>query len=115
MRDWQGWSETKEEAIAERVRVAAYEIIRRKGATNHAIGLVTAAVLSAVLADEKRALTVSTVQQGALGIRDVALSLPSVIGREGVRAVLEPALDGRERERLGRSAEVIRTALTELG
>jgi L-lactate dehydrogenase len=114
LRSWPGWSEAREDTIAERVRRAAYEIIRRKGATNHAIGLVTAALLSAILGDEKRVLTVSTVQQGAVDIHGVALSLPSVIGRGGVRTVLQPPADERELERLGQSAEVIRAAFAEV-
>lgn len=114
LRAWPGWTPEKEQSIGERVRRAAYEIIRRKGATNHAIGAVTAALLSAALRGERRVLTVSTVQDGPLGLRDVALSLPSVVGREGVERVLEPALDERERALLERSAAVIRQALGEV-
>ena len=111
LRDWPGWSSQKEAEICERVRKAAYEIIRRKGATNHAIGAVTAALLGATLRDQRRVLTVSTVQQGALGLREVALSLPSVIGARGAESVLEPDLDERERGLLERSAGVIQEAL----
>lgn len=108
LRDWPGWSEELEGTIGDRVRRAAYEIIERKGATNHAIGAVTAALLATLLGDERRVFTVSTVQEGALGIRGVALSLPSVIGSEGVGPVLEPEMDEAEREALDRSAQVIR-------
>ena len=111
LRAWPEWRPEREQAVAERVRKAAYEIIRKKGATNHAIGAVTAALLGAVLGNERRVLTVSTVQQGALGLRDVALSLPSVVGARGVESVLEPDLDERERELLERSAGVIGEAL----
>lgn len=111
LREWPGWTTEKERTIGERVREAAYEIIRRKGATNHAIGAVTAALLAATLGDDRRVLTVSTVQQGALGLRDVALSLPSVVGAGGVESVLEPDLDDLERGHIERSADVIREAL----
>ena len=111
LRDWAGWSAEMEREIGERVRRAAYEIIRRKGATNHAIGAVTAALLAATLGDERRVLTVSTVQIGPLGLEDVALSLPSVVGRGGVEAVLEPDLDRQERSLLERSAAAIADAV----
>ncbi len=110
LRSWPGWDHESEVAVAERVRSAAFEIIRRKGATNHAIGLVTAALLRWALRDERRVLTVSRVQEGSLGLRDVALSLPTIVGREGCAAVIEPALAERERAALERSAEVLRAA-----
>lgn len=115
LRDWPGWSGTKEDEVAKRVRRAAYEIIRRKGATNHAIGVVTATLLTALLKDERRAYTVSTVQDGPYGLEQVALSLPSVLGARGVAEVLEPVLDPTEQAGLLGSAEVIRTAVTEAG
>lgn len=76
LRDWPGWDAGREPAMAKQVRVAASEIIRRKGATNHAIALVTAALLRGVLRGERRVLTVSRVQRGILGYDGVALSLP---------------------------------------
>ncbi len=111
LRRWPGWTSEHERRVAEQVRRAAYEIIRRKGATNHAIGLVAAALLRAVLRDERRVLTVSTVQQGMLGINQVALSLPSVVGRAGVIKVIEPELAPDESEALVRSTEILRQSL----
>jgi L-lactate dehydrogenase len=110
LRDWPGWSADDEARIAHDVRVAAYEIIRRKGATNHAIGLVTATLLRALLRDERRVLDVSRVQDGALGLRGVALSLPTVVGADGASRVVEPAMDAIERAALERSAQVLRDA-----
>jgi len=110
LRDWPGWNSHREPSLAEEVRRAAYEIIRRKGATNHAIGLVTADLLRCLLRDERRVLTVSRVQQGALGLRDVALSLPAVVGTRGAADVLEPEMSADERERLQRSADLLRQA-----
>lgn len=110
LRQWPQWSAEVEAEIGDQVRRAAYEIIRRKGATNHAIGLVTAALLRWILRGEKRVLTVSRVQAGAFGIRDVALSLPSVVGTGGAVEVIEPAISSSERAALERSAEVLREA-----
>ena len=111
LRRWPGWDAEREAEIAGEVRTAAYEIIQRKGATNHAIGLVTAALLKWMLRGERRVLTVSRVQEGALGVRGVALSLPTVVGAEGAVQVLEPELDDRERQALAHSAAVLRRAI----
>jgi L-lactate dehydrogenase len=109
---WPGWSRERERDVAERVRTAAYEIIKRKGATNHAIGLVTAALLRWTLRGERRVLTVSRLQDGsALGLRDVALSLPTIVGTDGATQVVVPEMDDAERQALERSASVLRKAL----
>ena len=115
LRDWPGWHADREPALAEEVRRAAYEVIRRKGATNHAIGLVTADLLRCLLRDERRVLTVSRVQEGALGLRNVALSLPAVVGARGAADVLEPEMNGDERQALMQSADVLRRAGEGLG
>ena len=60
-------------------------------------------------------LTVSRVQDGACGFRDVALSLPTVVGRDGAGRVLEPELSKGERAELERSAAVLAEAWTRLG
>jgi L-lactate dehydrogenase len=114
LRRWPGWHVEQERPIADEVRRAAYEIIRRKGATNHAIGLVTAALLRASLRGERRVQTVSRVQHGALGIRDVALSLPTIVDAGGAVEVLTPELSPDERSALERSADVLRDALRSL-
>jgi L-lactate dehydrogenase len=110
-----GWSRERAEAVASEVRFAANEIIRRKGATNHAIGLVTAALLRWSLRGERRVLTVSRVQEGALGLRDIALSLPAIVGDRGATTVLEPEMSSEERAALERSAETLREARASLG
>ncbi|MEQ1868931.1 MAG: L-lactate dehydrogenase [Vicinamibacterales bacterium] len=114
LRKWEGWNTAVEAAVAEQVRRAAYEIIARKGATNHAIGLVTANLLRALLRDERRVLTVSRVQEGALGVRDVAISLPAVVGLEGAAFVVEPELSEDEQVAFQRSAQVLANAAAAL-
>jgi L-lactate dehydrogenase len=114
LRQWPSWRREREAALAEEVRTAAYQIIQRKGSTNHAIGLVTAELLRCMLRGERRVLTVSRVQEGVLGIRDVALSLPTVIGAAGALKVLEPAANAEERAQLEHSADVLRQAFRQL-
>jgi L-lactate dehydrogenase len=110
IRAWPGWGADDEDQIGTEVRRAAYEIIRRKGMTNHAIGLVTANLVRAIVRDERRVLTVSRLQPGVEGLEDVALSLPAVVGRGGATEVIAPALDAAEAEALRRSATVLRQA-----
>jgi L-lactate dehydrogenase len=101
--------------IFDNVRNAAYQIIRGKGATNYAIGLATTQILEAVLNDEQRVLPVSSRLEGYLGIDDVCLSVPSIVNRTGVEAVLEMPLSEPEREGLRHSADTIRRAIRTLG
>lgn len=99
------------EAIAVRVRNAAYEIIRRKEATNFAVASALTRIVEAVVRDEAAVLTVSTLVQGEYGVRDVCLSLPAIVGRSGVQRVLPVWLTQAEVEALRRSAGVIRSVM----
>ncbi len=110
VRQWPGWLPETETRLAHAVRVAAYEVIQRKGVTNHAIGLVTARLLQCLLRGERRVLTVSRVQQGAAGLQGVALSLPTVVGEGGGVQVLVPQMDAAERAALAHSAQVLQAA-----
>ncbi|MBI3349660.1 MAG: L-lactate dehydrogenase [Burkholderiales bacterium] len=114
LRDWPGWQAGEEAALATRVRRAAYEVIQRKGATNHAIGLVTAELLGCLVHDERRLLPVSRVQTGACGIHGVALSLPALVGAGGALKVIVPSLDAAEHEALTLSAAVLDHAFSAL-
>ena len=113
LRNWQGWKTEDEVAIAEEVRKAAQEIIKRKGATNHAIGLVTATLLKWILRGERRIITLSTALNGPFGLKDVALSLPCLIGSEGIEKVLEITMDDTEKSKFIASSEVIKKAIAE--
>jgi L-lactate dehydrogenase len=100
------------EAIASRVRDAAYDVIRRKGATNFAIAAALARIIEAVVRDQASVLTVSTLVEGHYGISGVCLSLPAVIDRSGVRRVLPIPLSEKEVERLRLSADAVRSAVS---
>lgn len=111
LRDWKGWKTEYEKDISERVRTAAYEIIKRKGATNHAIGLVTATLLKWLLRGERRIINLSTVISGPYGLEDIAISLPSMVSDKGVIDVLELRMKDTELEDLLKSAEIIKKAI----
>ena len=111
LRDWKGWLPAYEDQIADQVKKAAYEIIQRKGATNHAIGLVTATLLKWLLRGDKRIINLSTVISGPYGLQDVALSLPALVSDQGVTKILEVDMSEDERDKFFKSASVIRQAI----
>jgi L-lactate dehydrogenase len=108
-------SDEDRQRIFDNVRNAAYHVIQGKGATNYAIGLATAQILEALLHNEQRILPVSSRLEGYLGIQDVCMSVPSIVNRGGVEAVLELPLSESEREGLKHSADTIRKAIRTLG
>lgn len=114
LRDWAAWSREYEERISAEVRTAAYEIIRRKGATNHAIGLVTAALLRWMLRGERRVLTVSRVQSDLPEVEDVAISLPTIVGLDGAGEIVQPHFSDDERAAFRQSANVLRDAIASI-
>lgn len=92
-------------------RDAAYKIIERKGATYYAVAAGLLQIVEAIVRDQKTVLTTSTLVDGAYGLRDVYLSLPTVVGSQGVVQVLTPELSELELQGLRHSAEVLRGML----
>ncbi len=102
-------------ALFERVRTAAYEIIRRKKATYYAIGLGLRTIAEAILRDQKAVLTVCSPLEGELGVGGLALSLPTVVGRDGAEKVLAPPLAADELDAFRQSADVLKERYAALG
>ena len=100
--------------MLERVRQAAPEIVRRKGYTSFAIASCVNRISQAILRDERTILPVSTMTGGQYGIDGVYLSLPCVVGRDGVEKIVELTLDDTEREGLQASADLLKRTLSEL-
>ncbi|MFC0673975.1 L-lactate dehydrogenase [Brachybacterium hainanense] len=94
---------------------AAYPVIEGKGATSLAIGVSAARIVEAILSDEHAVLPVSTPLDGHLGIDDVAMSVPSVVGRAGVIRQLHAPMDAAELRKLEASAEALRAVQRTLG
>jgi L-lactate dehydrogenase len=105
------YSQSEMDRLFLEVRDAAYEIIRRKGATYYAIGLGLLSIVEAIIADHRRILCVSTRMTGQYGVHDLCLSLPSVVGANGVDEVLTLALSAEEEEGFRRSADKLRQTL----
>ncbi|MCD4549224.1 MULTISPECIES: L-lactate dehydrogenase [unclassified Schaalia] len=101
--------------IAEDVVQSAYRIIEGKGATNYAIGLAASRIAGAVLRDENRVLTISTLLEDWEGISDVCMAAPTIVGRAGAGRVLNPPLTLSERDGLTASAQRLRQVARDLG
>lgn len=97
---------TTRNTIAHRVHNAAYEIIRGRGATWDGIGAAAADLLRCIINDEHRILTVSTVS--GTGTDMVAMSLPRIVGANGITATLRPKMSAAESAALRRSGKIIR-------
>jgi len=100
------------QALFEEVRDAAAAIIARKGYTDTAIGLVIAYLVRVILEDQKSVLPVSVDPQGVYGLEGLCLSVPCILGQDGIEARVPPALDEGEAEGMRRSAEALREALS---
>lgn len=106
-----GCPQSKLNAIFEDVKTAAYRIINKKGAAYFAIAMGTLRLIEAVLRNHRSVFTVSVLLQGQLGLRDVCLSLPCIVGGEGIERVIELPLEESEERRLHASAKVIKEAI----
>jgi L-lactate dehydrogenase len=93
-------------------RDAAYEIIKRKGATYYGVAAGLVRIVESIVRDQHTVLSVSTLVDGYHGISDMCLSLPCVISRKGAARVLRLELNSEETTALQRSASVLREALT---
>ena len=96
--------------VARKVREAAYSIIAGKGYTSFGIATAIVRICEAMVRNERAVLPVSTLLTGEFGITNVYLSLPCVLGTNGVERVLLPQLSGEEEAALHMSAQVLRNA-----
>jgi L-lactate dehydrogenase len=97
------------------VRDAAYEIIKRKGATYYAIGLGLVSIVETILGNYRSVLSVSTLMTGQYGVADMCLSLPCVVGANGAEEILTLNLSYEEEEGFRLSAEKLKATLKSLG
>jgi L-lactate dehydrogenase len=91
-----------------RTKGSGAEVIQRKGGAGFAVGIAIRDVIEAIALDRRRVLPISSRQSGCYGMRDVALSVPTVVGRAGVVDRLEIDLWPKEVQALRRSAQVLR-------
>ncbi len=98
---------TNRDTIDIRVRNAAYEIIRGKGATWHGIGAGLARLVRAIRSDERVVMTVCAVENAFSGLGPVAFSRPRLLGKAGILADVAPTLTDEERTALRNSAALL--------
>ena len=101
-------------ALFEQAKNSAYQIISAKGATYYAIALAVRKIVSAIVRDDDTILPVSTLMTGQYGLEDICLSIPCVVGKNGIHRVMEIPLSASEEKQLIESAKALRTVLDDL-
>ncbi|MCA9129964.1 MAG: lactate/malate dehydrogenase family protein [Planctomycetales bacterium] len=106
-----GWNANIGNQLFTRAKGSGAEVIGKKGGAGFAVGIAIRDVIHSILLDSRRILPVSSVQVGCYGIRDVALSVPTVVGFAGVVNRLELELWPKEMQGLRNSAASLRPTL----
>ena len=100
--------------IEKQTRGSGAEVIKKKGGAGFAVGVSIADVVQTIALDQRRILPVSSLQSGAYGLRDVAISVPTVVGRQGVLGVIEVDLWPKEKMALQKSGTVLRETIAKV-
>lgn len=103
-----GYSAEAVQGVFEFTRKSGAEVIRLKGGAGRAVGVSIKEVVENIALNTEAVLPVSSVQTGKLGISDIALSLPTKVGRKGAHEVLEPVVSDAEKEGLHKSAKSLK-------
>jgi len=114
LKDLPKYDEKVLEEVFDYTKKGGAEVIRLKGGAGYAVGLAIRTVVEAIALDKKAVLPVSSLMQGYMGINDVCLSVPTIIGREGAEHLLEITLSKAEAEALQRSASVLKETLRQI-
>ena len=111
-----GYSQQLMDEVVEATRFGGAEVIKKKGGTFYSVAPMITELVRAIRLDEKRVIPVSTLMDGShLGMINVTLSLPTVIGKDGPEQVLLPRMSESEQEALLNSYRVLRGAIEEVG
>lgn len=102
------------EEIAEKVKNSAYEIIEKKRATYYGIAMAVKRICEVIIRDEKSILPISSMMHGEYGIDDVVLSMPAIVGKNGLETKVPIALNEEEQEALKKSAQTLKEVLAGL-
>jgi L-lactate dehydrogenase len=114
LEQWPGFNSTVQKEVLEETKTAGAQVIKLKGGSGFAVGLSIREVVHALALDSRRVLPVSSLQHGAYGLRDVCLSVPTVVGCGGVRQHIELPLTQKERLGLQQSARVLRDTILQV-
>ena len=100
--------------LYQEVRDSAYHIIERKGATYYGVAVAVKRIAEAIVKNEHAVLPISSLMQGEFGLSDLCLSIPTVVGNEGVEMVVDIYLDNEEKQKLLESAHALKQVLKSL-
>lgn len=109
--DYPGWTNNMAGELFTRTKGSGAEVIKKKGGAGFAVGIAIRDVIHSIALDQNRLLPISSVQDGCYGVRDVALSVPTVVGRSGVVARHEIKLWPKEMQGLRNSGLLLRQTL----
>ncbi|MDG1893365.1 MAG: lactate/malate dehydrogenase family protein [Fuerstiella sp.] len=100
--------------VEKKTRGSGAEVIKKKGGAGFAVGVSIADVVHSIALDDDRILPVSSLQNGAYGIQDVCLSVPTIVGRSGVKSHIEVDLWSKEKTALVKSGNVLRETVAKV-
>lgn len=103
-----GYTPEVAQGVFDFTRKSGAEVIRLKGGAGRAVGVSIAEVVHCIALNKHQVLPVSAVQNGALGISGISLSMPTVVGRKGVEKILEPTVTAEEKAALQHSGEELK-------
>ncbi len=106
-----GWSVKLADELFTRAKTSGAEMLKKKGGAGFAVGIAIRDVIHSIALDQQRILPVSSIQTGCYDIKDVAISVPTVVGRAGVVATHAIDLWPKEVQGLRKSALVLRQTL----
>lgn len=106
-----GYSPAIVAEVEKRTRGSGAEVIKKKGGAGFAVGLSIADVVHSIALDQRRVMPVSSLVTGQYGMRDVAISIPTIVGRQGVQGYVEIDLWPKEKTGLQNSAKVLRETI----
>ena len=97
--------------IAENVKNSAYEIIEKKKATYYGVAMAVKRICEAIVRDEKSILPISSLMKGDFGIEGISLSMPAIVGKDGVECLVPIQLNEEEISKLQQSAQTLKNTL----
>src|SRR4051794_16640674 len=114
LEQWPGFDDNVRREIHEETKTAGAQLIKLKGGSGFAVGLSIREVVESIALDSRKVLPVSTLQQGLYGVRDVCLSVPTVVGCGGARQQFELPLTSKEKLGIQNSAKVLREIIDQV-
>jgi len=107
-------SKVKIDEYFDQTKKGGYLVMEKKGYTNWGIALATANLVECIVNDQKKILSVSTLVNNYCGVSDLCISVPAIVGREGVSRVIELEMSAEEQKAFQSSAKVLQEVTTSL-